>query len=409
MKLAPSILLPLLFAAATHFLVDMVAGMLNPLWPRLDAHYSLAAWEGAGLFFLWQMTTSVSQFWFGMYGDRFSARWLLAAGPLAAILCLGSIGLTSSPVVLGVLLTVAGLGIAAYHPEAAALAGGCAPEHRSRAMSIFIMGGFLGQAIGPVCSGSLVDALGLAGMSWSIVGGLIIAALIMPLGLGAMRQPLAPRRQAKSLREVIQGRTAPLILVLIIGSLRIIPAAGVPVLLGFLLLTRNANAQETGLVQSAFMFGIGLGGLTCATLVRRHHERLILWLCPLVVCPVLLVVPWTTGIPLLFAVCLAGILLGISLPVMISYGQQLMPDSQRIASSITMGVSWGVGGGMVSVILAVCKYAGRYEGAFAVFALATAISSLLCAWLPATTPAVAARNEDPTATELPAADLVSPL
>src|SRR5687767_11458250 len=47
----------LIFAAAMHFLVDTVAGMLNPLWPRLDAHYRLAGWESAALFFLWQMTT----------------------------------------------------------------------------------------------------------------------------------------------------------------------------------------------------------------------------------------------------------------------------------------------------------------------------------------------------------------
>ena len=70
----------------------------------------------------------------------------------------------------------------------------------------------------------------------------------------------------------------------------------------------NAEAQETGLVQSAFMFGIGLGGLTCATIVRTNHERLILWLCPLIVCPVLLAIPWAVGIPLMAAVCLAGIL-----------------------------------------------------------------------------------------------------
>lgn len=406
-------MLPLLFAAATHFLVDMVAGMLNPLWPRLDAHYSMSGWEGAALFFLWQMTTSVSQLWFGIYGDRFSARWFLWAGPIAAVICLGSIGLTGSSLVLGILLTVAGLGIAAYHPEAAALAGGCAPRHRSRAMSIFTMGGFLGQAIGPVCSGSLVDAFGLRGMSWSIPVGLLIAALITPLGLGALTQPVTPRRRAPSLRDVIRGRTVSLSLVLIIGSLRIVAAAGVPVLLGYLLATRSANAQETGSVQSAFMLGIGLGGLTCAALVRHHHERLILWLCPLLVCPVLLLIPWATGIPLMVIVCLAGILLGISLPVMISYGQQLMPESQRIASSITMGVSWGVGGGVVSVILAACKYAGRFEPAFVAFAIATGISSLLCIWLPAAHStqiiADAARNEQSSPVELAAADLVNPV
>ena len=48
-----------------------------------------------------------------------------------------------------------GLGVAAYHPEAAALAGSSTPGQRSRAMSIFATGGFLGQSIAPYYSGAI--------------------------------------------------------------------------------------------------------------------------------------------------------------------------------------------------------------------------------------------------------------
>ena len=383
MKSATHMLPLLIFAAATHFLVDATAGTLGPLWPRLDGHYHLVAWQSAALFFLWQMANSVSQFWFGMLGDRFATRWLLWAGPLAAIVCLGAIGLTNSPVVLGLLLTIAGLGIAAYHPEAAALAGGCAPEHRSRAMSIFIVGGFLGQATGPIYSGNLVDAYGLPGMTWTILAGLAIAAALAPLGRRTMREQKHRSAPPVALTDLLRGQIAALALVLIIGSLRIIAAGGVPLLVSYLLEQRGASAAETGQVQAAFMLGIGIGGLACATLVRHHHERPILWLGPLVVVPILLATPWLAGIPLAVAVCLTGLLLGISLPVLISYGQQLMPGSQRVASSITMGVSWGLGGAIVSLILLACQYAGHYEPAFIVFAIATTLSSALCIWLPA--------------------------
>jgi FSR family fosmidomycin resistance protein-like MFS transporter len=376
-------LLPLLlFAAATHFVVDMVAGTLNPLWPRLDSHYQLAGWENASLFFLWQMSTSVSQFFFGVFGDRFHTRWLLWAGPLAAVLCLGSIGLTTSPLVLAGLLAISGLGIAAFHPEAAALAGNAAPQHRSRAMSIFTMGGFMGQAVGPIVSGSIVDSLGLPGLAWGIGGGVLALALLAPLSRGLATPPAASSKTPVNLAALFRGRKRSLSLVLIVGSLRIIAAGGVPVLLGYLLAVRHASASETGWVQAAFMLGIGLGGLCCATLIKQRHERLILWICPLLVTPVLLVIPYAGGLLLSSVVCLSGLLLGVSLPVLISYGQQLMPDSQRIASSITMGVSWGLGGGIVAIVLAACQYAGRYEPAFLVFAVATALSSLLCIWLP---------------------------
>ncbi|MCE9525112.1 MAG: hypothetical protein K8R36_03550, partial [Planctomycetales bacterium] len=149
----------------------------------------------------------------------------------------------------------------------------------------------------------------------------------------------------------------------------------------FLLKARGNTEAEIGFVQSAFMFGIGLGGLTCATLLRRHHERAILWICPLLVTPILLVVPWTDGWTLACLSSATGLLLGISLPVLVSRGQELMPDSPRIASSITMGVSWGVGGGVVSIVLFMCRYGGRFEPAFVAFAVATLASSVLCVWL----------------------------
>ena len=386
MKPAPALWSLLVFAATMHCLVDLVAGSLNPLWPRLDSHYHLLPWQNAGLFFLWQMTTSVSQFFFGLYGDRVNSRWLLWAGPLAAVICLGSIGLTTSPILLALLLIISGLGIAAFHPEAAALAGSCAPESRSRAMSVFIMGGFIGQAIGPVYSGNLVDWLGMPGLAWGIIGGLVALALIGPLGRRAMsdttRDAGGGSATPARLSELFRGRAWSLMLVLVIGSLRIIAAAGVPILLGYLLEAREASAGEIGFVQSAFMLGIGLGGLACATLLQRQHERAILWLCPLLVTPVLVVTPWTSDLLLTVFACLSGVLLGISLPILISFGQELMPGSQRIASSITMGVCWGVGGGVVSLILGICQYGGRFEPAFAAFAVATALSSVLCIWLP---------------------------
>jgi FSR family fosmidomycin resistance protein-like MFS transporter len=382
MKPAPAVLPLLLFAAGTHFLVDTVAGTLNPLWPLLDPHFHLAPWHSVALFLLFNATTSISQFFFGVYGDRFNGRWLLWAGPVAAIICLGSIGLTRSPLILANLLLISGLGIAAYHPEAAALAGSCAPEHRSRAMSVFVMGGFLGQAIGPVYSGNIVDRLGLPGLAWGIMAGLAFIALLLPLARGVAvhhaRQPITK----PSLAAITSAGIGPLLLVLLIGSLRIIAASGVPVFMGFMLAARQASAADIGFVQSAFMFGIGLGGLACATLLRPAHERLILWLCPVLAAPAVAVLPWAGGFGLAVLVCLSGLLLGVSLPVMISYGQQLMPQSQRIASSITMGVSWGLGGGAVTIVLAICRYTGRYDPAFILFAVTTLLSSLLCMWLP---------------------------
>jgi FSR family fosmidomycin resistance protein-like MFS transporter len=86
--------------------------------------------------------------------------------------------------------------------------------------------------------------------------------------------------------------------------------------------------------------------------------------------------------PLLVVVGVAGVLLGATMPILISYGQQMLPEGQRTASSITMGVTWGLGGMIVAATMAACNRMHRPELAFATFAVACLLSSLLCAWLP---------------------------
>jgi FSR family fosmidomycin resistance protein-like MFS transporter len=70
------------------------------------------------------------------------------------------------------------------------------------------------------------------------------------------------------------------------------------------------------------------------------------------------------------------------MPILISYGQQMLPEGQRTASSITMGVTWGLGGLIVAALMAACNQNQRPELAFATFAVACLLSIVVCAWLP---------------------------
>ena len=73
---------------------------------------------------------------------------------------------------------------------------------------------------------------------------------------------------------------------------------------------------------------------------------------------------------------------GLGMPVFISYGQQLYPAGERIANSITMGVSWGVASGLVAVCMAILHWAGALPQSFLVFAAISAICGLLCLRMP---------------------------
>lgn len=373
----------LIVFTALHFLVDTVAGQLSPLWPALKQHYHLGTGGTFWLLLIWTMATSFSQLGFGLLGDSPIGRWLVWLGPVAGAICLGCVGLSDSPIVLAALLICGGLGIAAFHPEGATLAGNSWPIARSRAISIFAMGGFLGQAAGPYCSGLVVDHFGLSGLS----GGIAIAlTLIVMLRLAFRDSPPVARSQGfDAVRDAIRVlRTHRSIVVLLIlsGTLRVVAAAGIPNAISFWLAAKQFTKSEVGLVQSCFMAGIGLGGLVCAAFVRPRTERLALWLIPTLSVPFIAMIPQLEGLALKGATGLSGLLLGIALPVFISYGQQLIPESQRVASSITMGVSWGTGGAIVAALIDLCDRRQSFDFAFIGFALAVIASSALCLFLP---------------------------
>ncbi|AGA30564.1 MFS transporter [Singulisphaera acidiphila] len=380
MKSLPRILILL---ALVHGLVDAFGAFVQPLWP--DLQRSLALEEGSiqWAYVLWGLATSVSQLAFGYWGDRRPRGWLLWAGPAVGLFCLSVVGLAPGLASLSSLLIVGGLGIAAFHPEAAALAGSCVPHDRSRAMSVFAVGGYLGQAAGPIYSGVITTHFGLKALVWSLIWGLPLLGLLI-LGLrdhsrvAKQEQP----RPAVPLADLVRGRGPALCMVLAIGILRVLPALGTPLALSYLLKGRGHSNEFIGIVQSAFLAGIGGGSLGCALFVRRGIERRILWQLPLIVAPLVWIYPLVNVQTLIPSVSIGGFLLGATMPILVSYGQRLMPEGQRIASSITMGVTWGIGGVLVALTTSLANRLHMPELAFMTYAIACASSGLLCFWLP---------------------------
>ncbi len=373
----------LLLLALAHALVDAFASMIQPLWPDLKTGLQLDEAAIQWVFVLWSLATSVSQLAFGYWGDRVRTGWWLWVGIGLGVICMSAVGLAGNLATLAALIVVGGLGIAAFHPEAAAMAGACAPGNRSRAMSLFAVGGYFGQAAGPIYSGVVSTHFGITALAWSAPWGL---ALVVLLAIGMRRggEPQEPHETPTPipLVDLLRGKGLGVSLMLAIGMLRVLPGIGVPLALAYLLKARGGTNEQIGVAQAVFLGGVGAGSLACALFVRRSAERDVLWLLPLVSVPFLLACP-AVGFPVL-TVCVAvvGVALGSVMPILIGYGQQLLRDGQRVASSLTMGVTWGIGGMAVAALMATCNRAERPELAFSVFGAAVAISSLLCAWLP---------------------------
>jgi FSR family fosmidomycin resistance protein-like MFS transporter len=332
--------------ASTHFVVDAYGNMFAPLLPLLIPQLNLSLKTVGVLAMCFQIASSVSQLGFGTLADRWRPRVLLMGGPVLSVVVLSGLGMSTSTVMLGALLLVGGLGGAAFHPPAAALVHAVAGERKGLAMSTHITGGSLGFSLAPLV---FAPAVLLLGPSWSwlvAVPGLLALSYTLRL----VRRVEIPRKHAKEGWSHLRPYAKPLSLLYIIVVLRTLTASSLSVFLPVLLTRQGMGVGEASAAVSTYLFISTIGGFLGGPLADRHGaRRVIIWSLVTSV-PFLLAGQLTTGWSLTVLVSIGGFLLQSTLPVNVTFGQQIAPVSAATVSSLMMGFAWGVGSLLAPIV-----------------------------------------------------------
>ncbi len=379
--------LPLICLALLHTLVDTSALLVAPLWPELRSTFQFGPVGLLIAFIVQSMPTSVSQAVFGYLRDRRATPYWLWLGPLLAAVFLTAIGVATNQWVLFALFVVGGIGVGAFHPEAAVTAGRLFPEHRTRALSIFMFGGSLGLALGPTLSGIVVEAGGLFGLIYLMLPIVLLIVVFRWAGrFGDVTEaPVAPSR-ALSIGQMLEGRAGIALAILAICSLRLVPNMAMDKVIAFTLEQRKFSPAEIGRVQSLFLISASAGMFFMVFLFRSGWEKRFMIVCPAVGIPLLLVLGLESCPQWLMLTLLVptGFVLWGTTPAMVSYSQQLFPKGAGLASAITMGLAWGLGGLMQAPITAAFSETPAPQHAFLAFIPCLAFASVGAWFLPST-------------------------
>lgn len=366
-----------------HTLVDACALLIGPLWPGIERQYGLGMAGLSAAFVVQSLPTNVSQVVFGWLRDRRPMPLLIWVGPLVAAAALPLMGQATSPVVLFLLLAVGGVGVGAFHPEAAVAAGRSLPESRTRAISIFMLGGTLGMTLGPFLSGMVVSRWGMPGLGLLVVPMLacvLVLRHIGGLGRGEVRNPVTTPEPASA----FDGRFGLAVGLLTICSLRLVPNMAMEKILAYLLERRGADVAEIGRMQSLFLGSTALGMTLMALWYRGGRERAFLVATPLVSAPLLWILSREGCPEWLFLTTLVafGAVLWGTTPAMVAYAQQQFPRGAGFASALTMGLSWGVAGLIQTPITAWFRAADRPGDALVAFIPCLVVSAAGATLLP---------------------------
>lgn len=159
-----------------HACVDIYQGAVAALVPFFLAERAYSYAAASGIVLAASLLSSVAQPLFGALTDRCSLPWLLPVSTLAGGVGVALSGVSGSYALTLAVVAVSGIGVAAYHPEAARLAR-IASRGSHTAMGLFSLGGNLGFAAAPLMVSAVIATGGLRASPLLVVPALAGAAL----------------------------------------------------------------------------------------------------------------------------------------------------------------------------------------------------------------------------------------
>jgi FSR family fosmidomycin resistance protein-like MFS transporter len=340
-RLHPTVLL----MACAHVMVDGYGNIYAPLLPLLIERMDLSLFAAGTLTMMFQMAASVAQVGFGRLADRWRPRLLVMGGPVVSVALLSLIGLAQTPAMLALILVAGGLGAAAFHPPAAALAHRLGGDRPGFAMSVYITGGTLGFSFGPLVFAPFAQRYGLEWTPLLALPGLLVVAFFVS------RVPPMPLHPSSTggLR-VLKPYAKPLALLYSIVVLRTLAALSFATFMPVMLTRRGYTLGAAGGVVALYLFASGLGGFLGGPAADRFGARRVIALSLVLASPFLVLAPFTSGALSVALLAIGGFFLQSTLPVNVTFAQSLAPVSAATVSSLMMGFGWGTGGLSVPLV-----------------------------------------------------------
>ncbi len=168
---------PVLTLSAGHAIHDTYTAFLSPLLPLFIENLGISI-AAAGMLRVFVQWPSLIQPWIGRLADRRNLRLAVILAPALSAAVMSLLGLANSYATLAVFLLVVGLSSAALHAVGPVLAGLASGRSLGRGMSFWMVGGELGRTLGPVIIVVAVQALGLPGLPWLMIAGLLASGLL---------------------------------------------------------------------------------------------------------------------------------------------------------------------------------------------------------------------------------------
>jgi MFS transporter, FSR family, fosmidomycin resistance protein len=332
--------------SAGHMFTDLNQGAVAALLPFLVAERGISLAAAGALLLAATVSSSIVQPLFGVFSDN---RPLAALMPLGVILAgtgMAFVGIVPTYPLIFLSVVLSGIGVAAFHPEAARFANYVSGSGRARGMSFFSVGGNAGFALGPAVATPLVVLFGLPGtLLLALPAAAMAAVLFYELPRLRSFEPESIEKQ-RAEPEDAPEHWRPFVTMISVVSLRSFVYFGlVAFVAAYYERVLGVSAAFGNVALTSMLAGGAAGTLIMGPLADRFGRRALLGvsmaLLPLLIGGFTLLAGPISGV---FLLVLVGAMTVGTFGITVVMGQEYLPGRIGLAAGVTMGLSIGLGG-----------------------------------------------------------------
>lgn len=346
-----------------HLTVDLCQGALPILTPllakSLDLNYSQVGLVALAFTF----SSAIIQPLFGVLSDRRGMPWLMPLGLLLSGAGLALVGIVPTFGLLLVAVLLSGIGVAGYHPEGSKMAHYVSEDEKAGAsMSIFSVGGNLGNGLGPILAIFVLSFAGLKSVHYIMIPGIVVGLLFayfLPRFKGILvKNMTVEKKDPLQSTGNNKNRAGSLIYLMLFVTVRSWVQAGLVYFIPFYYQDLTGFSAPEYLV-STFLIAGAAGTVLGGPFADRFGGRnglLVSMIISLITVYPFLHLQGNLLIPLLAFVAGAALISSFSTTVV--FGQRLLPNNIGLASGLLLGFGVGMGSVGVTLLGVIADHAG---------------------------------------------------
>jgi FSR family fosmidomycin resistance protein-like MFS transporter len=318
--------------------------LIPPILFLFVQELGLSLAEQAFIAFVITSSGSFAQPIIGYFVDKRGKPWLVIFSLVWISVWMSISGLITSYYLLVVILGLASLASALFHPLGSSMAVKLGNKSRGKSLSIFMTIGGFAASLSPMVAIPIVKSYGLKSLVFFMIPGILVA---LYLYFAQVQKVEMHQTQVNSeeKRGKFDFHSAKWVSALVIISTNKVLIRVFLVTFGAqIMLSKQVNIVIVGVVLSVYLLANSLGTIVGGYLNDIVGSKKVLILFNVLASFCMIIIIFTTGIPMVIGFLLMGLTLSGSNTANIVMTHELMPENLNVATGLIMGLSGGLGG-----------------------------------------------------------------